>query len=190
MPEALVNAGRLLACLPEQPAGETWTVWMPTGSRPGAVELAGLLREAGFTAEPARPRDETGAEAGWRRGGVRLLLGRGRFAAWAGRGEVALATAGTATEQVVGLGIPALSLPGPGPQFTTAFARRQSRLLGGGVIPCRSRHELQRRLLQLLADEPLRRRLGRIGRRRMGASGGSERIAALVEARLLEAAHG
>jgi len=38
--------------------------------------------------------------------------------------------AGTATEQFVGLGKPAIAIPGIGPQFTAAFAEAQSRHLG------------------------------------------------------------
>jgi uncharacterized protein (TIGR03492 family) len=114
-----------------------------------------------------------------------LLVGPGRFAAWAPLAELGLATAGTATEQLVGLGVPALSLPGPGPQFKAGFARRQSRLLGGAVQPCHGSGELQRRLIALLNDDGERVRLGRIGRRRMGPAGGSARLATLIRERLL-----
>jgi uncharacterized protein (TIGR03492 family) len=119
-----------------------------------------------------------------------LLLGPGCFARWAGWGEVGLATAGTATEQLVGLGVPVLSLPGPGPQFKRGFARRQSRLLGGAVRSCHSPAELALHLQRLLEDPGLRRRLGVIGRSRMGGAGGSDRLAALVDERLLPARQG
>ena len=48
--------------------------------------------------------------------------------------QIAIAMAGTATEQFVGLGKPAITFPGKGPQFTQAFAHAQSRLLGASVI--------------------------------------------------------
>jgi uncharacterized protein (TIGR03492 family) len=51
-----------------------------------------------------------------------LLLVSSDFLAW---GDLALAMAGTATEQFVGLGKPALVIPGAGPQFTRLFAERQ-----------------------------------------------------------------
>jgi uncharacterized protein (TIGR03492 family) len=86
--------------------------------------------------------------------------------------------------------VAALSLPGRGPQFTAAFARRQSRLLGGAVLPCRDSDEMGVRLDSLLADRSLRERLGRIGRRRMGSSGGSVHLASLIDARLLGAGSG
>ena len=88
-----------------------------------------------------------------------------------------VATAGTATEQLVGLGIPALSLPGRGPQFTKGFARRQSRLLGGAVCPCKSINQLNQRLQQLLNEPSLGVQMGLKGRQRMGPSGGSDAIA-------------
>jgi uncharacterized protein (TIGR03492 family) len=114
-----------------------------------------------------------------------VLLGSGCFERWAPWAEVGLATAGTATEQLVGLGIPALSLPGAGPQFKAGFARRQSRLLGGAVVPCHSEAQLAERLTMLLAEPLLRQQLGAIGQRRMGTAGGSEALAALVDQRLL-----
>jgi len=96
-----------------------------------------------------------------------------------------LATAGTATEQLVGLGVPALSLPGPGPQFKSGFARRQSRLLGGAVEPCHSSADLAQQLIALLDDGARRRQLGAIGMGRMGPPGGSDRLAELVQDHLL-----
>jgi uncharacterized protein (TIGR03492 family) len=181
-PEAQRNLQRLLTALPESPC-EATTVLLPTGSRPTAAELAPLLAEARFTPQKSAPL--SGAAAAWRRDDLELLVGPGRFETWAGWSEVGLATAGTACEQLVGLGIPALSLPGPGPQFQVGFARRQSRLLGGSVQPCHDPAELRRRLRALLADGAERRRLGAIGRRRMGAAGGSARLAKLIEATLL-----
>ncbi|MCY3654225.1 MAG: hypothetical protein OXG70_04215, partial [Cyanobacteria bacterium MAG IRC1_bin_28] len=79
-----------------------------------------------------------------------------------------------------------LSLPGPGPQFTPAFARRQSRLLGGAVIPCFSPQQFRQELARLLEDDQHGRVLGRRGQRRMGPRGGSGAIARLVRQRLLQ----
>ncbi len=181
-PEAQHNLQRLLGALPVNPSEPT-TLLLPTGRSPEPAELAPLLAAAGF--EPLAPPPFSGAAAAWRRPGLELLIGPGRFETWAGWSEVGLATAGTACEQLVGLGIPALSLPGRGPQFQVGFARRQSRLLGGSVQPCHDPAELRRRLETLLADREERSRLGGIGRRRMGTAGGSERLAELIEARLL-----
>ena len=180
MPEALANLRRLLQALARLPEAEPLLLLAPTGSRPSPQEWAPLLEALGY-----RPEPSPAATAAWRCGQRRLLIGPGRFAAWAGWAELGLAAAGTATEQLVGLGIPALSLPGPGPQFKRGFARRQSRLLGGAVAVCDGPDDLARRLALLLREPGLRQALGRIGRRRMGPPGGSEALAALIEARLL-----
>ena len=183
MPEALGNLRRLLAALALARQEQPLLVLAPCGSRPAADEWAPLLRELGYQAAPLPAG--TGGAAAWCQGQVLLLVGPGRFAAWAGWAELGLAAAGTATEQLVGLGIPALSLPGPGPQFKRGFAERQSRLLGGAVAVCTSGAELARRL-ELCWQEPRRReQLGRIGRRRMGPPGGGEALAVLVTERLL-----
>ena len=185
-PEALGNLEKLLACL-EGFAGAAdqapLTALLTTGGTPAPDPLAALLQRCGFRPEASPPG--SGAASAWRRPGLRLLHGPGCFTRWAGWAEVGLATAGTATEQLVGLGIPALSLPGPGPQFKAGFARRQSRLLGGAVHPCHSAGELRERLQELLGGRVERERLGGIGRERMGPAGGSARLAAAVEACLL-----
>jgi uncharacterized protein (TIGR03492 family) len=184
LPEALGNLERLLGALPSD--GEPTTVLLATGNRPEPEALAPLLRHRGF--EPMALPAGSGAAMAWRRGQLRLLVGPGQFGAWAGWSEVGLATAGTATEQLVGLGVPALSLPGPGPQFKAGFARRQSRLLGGAVRPCKGRQELAEQLGALLANRAERERLGLIGRERMGPEGGSTGLAAAIAARLLKPA--
>ena len=70
---------------------------------------------------------------------VLILIGPGCFARWAGWAEAGLATAGTATEQLVGLGIPAVSLPGPGPQFQVCgdLLSVRAGCWGAAVRPCR-----------------------------------------------------
>ncbi len=181
LPEALGNLARLLGGLPL--LGEPTTVLLATGSRPTPTELAPVLAAAGFS--PATPPAASAAAAAWRRGPLLLLLAADRFPSWAGWSELALATAGTATEQLVGLGVPALSLPGPGPQFKAGFARRQCRLLGGAVQPCHGAGELRARLESLLANPAERQRLGRIGQQRMGPPGGSRQLAAAIASQLL-----
>jgi uncharacterized protein (TIGR03492 family) len=186
MPEALENATRMLTALEQwQPQGPT-ALLLASASRPTATEWHNLLAARGWRPLPPEPeRAGTGACSHWRRGPLTLLLGSGCFSRWARWAELGLATAGTATEQLTGLGVPALSLPGPGPQFKAGFARRQSRLLGGAVQPCHGSAELIDQLSRWLADPGLRERLGRIGRHRMGPPGGSDRLADLVEQRLL-----
>jgi uncharacterized protein (TIGR03492 family) len=188
LPEALANARRLLTGLACSPAREPQVVLCPTGSRPSRDDLEPILRAQGYR-EVKLPQGCGGSSA-WQVQQRLLLLGPGCFERWAGWGEVGLATAGTATEQLVGLGVPVLSLPGPGPQFKRGFARRQSRLLGGAVHPCASGQELALELERLLGDGQRRQHLGAIGRQRMGTAGGSERLAELVDRRLLAQAQG
>jgi uncharacterized protein (TIGR03492 family) len=183
MPEALGNLRRLLESLALLREPQPLLVLAPCGSRPAPEEWAPLLGGLGF--EPVDAPPQLQAAAAWRRGHVLLAVGPGRFAAWAGCAEIGLAAAGTATEQLVGLGVPALSLPGPGPQFKLGFAQRQSRLLGGSVAVCRTPEALAMRLALLLHDPQRRAAMGRIGRRRMGAAGGSEALARLLEQCLL-----
>jgi uncharacterized protein (TIGR03492 family) len=184
MPEALRNAERLLKALEGWQGTVPIALLMATGSQPDQPVLATLLNRLGYRPCPP-PADALGASACWVKGVQLLLVGRGRFQDWASWAEVGLATAGTATEQLVGLGVPALSLPGPGPQFTRAFAARQSRLLGGAVRPCHNAAELRQHLAALLESESLRQSLGRIGRQRMGSAGGSAALASRIRQRLI-----
>ena len=183
MPEASRNFQRLMAGVGRLQTTIPIAILAAVGPQPPAETLEKILLEQNFR-RGLPPSDQLGAAACWVRGPLMLLIGVKRFKEWAGWAEAGVATAGTATEQLVGLGIPALSLPGPGPQFHWPFARRQSRLLGGAVSPCSTADELGQRLEQLLSDPLLRERLGRIGRRRMGPPGGSARLAELVLERL------
>jgi uncharacterized protein (TIGR03492 family) len=179
MPEAQANFDRLLKAI--RPCAIRGTDGLPccSGSRALTGRVSKKFGTTGLQAKFASIRS-TQRRKLLGKGPCMLLIGRSCFDSWSGWSEVGLATAGTATEQLVGLGIPALSLPGPGPQFKASFARRQSRLLGGSVEPCSSPIALATALERLLADADLRRRLGQIGQRRMGASGGSDRLAKLI----------
>ena len=181
LPECLMNLERLLAALPRQLAA---VLLLATGDQLDPQALATVVVNLGFS--PCAPPPDAGSHLSWRRDHLLLLWGPGCFEAWLSWAELGLATAGTATEQLVGRGVPALSLPGPGPQFTPGFARRQRRLLGGAVIPCLSPQQFQQELARLLADSRYGRMLGRRGQRRMGGHGGSKAIARLVRQRLLQ----
>ena len=179
MPEALRNFRRLLNCLIRLPSPVPLAVMAALGSTPTESDLVDTLQQLGFRRCPP-PSSSLHADQCWVRGPLLLLLGSGRFERWASWAEVGVATAGTATEQLVGLGKPALSLPGPGPQFTRGFASRQSRLLGGAVQVCANEFELSQQLTALLENHARRQELGQRGRQRMGSPGGSEAIARAV----------
>jgi uncharacterized protein (TIGR03492 family) len=91
--------------------------------------------------------------------------------------DAAIATAGTATEQAVGLGKPVVTFPGPGPQFTNAFAEAQSRLLGPSVLLIEQPTGAGAALQACLANAPRLQQIAENGRRRMGLPGAAGAIA-------------
>jgi len=133
-----------------------------------------------------------------RLGPWQVELGWGQFAAILNRADLALASAGTASEQAVGLGKPVLQLCGRGPQFTATFAEAQRRLLGSGVScatgkPGRSAvlqatADLAAQQLATLADPEAgprwRHQLAALGAERIGAAGGSAQIATAIMERI------
>ena len=139
------------------------------------------LRKAGWELEDSESAG-MGREWNFRGPGVvfHLTLGGGSFSEYAYRAAAAIAMAGTATEQFVGLGKPVLTLSGEGPQFTAAFAEAQTRLLGLSVLHLEQPTQMAHCLMKLL-DNP--GELGDIatnGRRRMGPSGAADRIAQML----------
>jgi uncharacterized protein (TIGR03492 family) len=110
-------------------------------------------------------------------GSATLRLIPGRFAACVQRAEVAIALAGTATEQFIGLGKPAIIIPGKGPQFTPGFAEAQTRLLGNSVILVEMPENVGEILRSLLEDSERLSAIAQNGKRRMGEPGAADRIA-------------
>ncbi len=93
------------------------------------------------------------------------------------RGEIAIAMAGTATEQFVGLGKPAISFPGNGPQFTYSFAEAQSRHLGSSIILLQHPNQTGEAVKFLLGDRERLAIIAENGYMRMGKPGAARRIA-------------
>ncbi len=189
MPEAGANLElmlRLLALLPQ------------ALRQPGALQLRAVLVKA-LDAATVR---QLAASHGWsarahnrlERGGLVLELTWSGVGAALTRADLVLAMAGTATEQAVGLGKPVLQLVGQGPQFTGGFAEAQRRLLGAGVhcasgepgtaTTLEATARLAGALLAELADPAagpeLRGRLVRTAEERIGAPGGTERLATAI----------
>lgn len=92
-------------------------------------------------------------------------------------GDLAIAMAGTATEQFVGLGKPAIIIPGEGPQFTPGFAEAQSRLLGCSVILVEKPSNVASEVKSLFANPDRLYAIAKNGDRRMGKPGAAKRIA-------------
>ena len=92
-------------------------------------------------------------------------------------GDFAIAMAGTATEQFVGLGKPAITIPGNGPQFNPAFAEAQSRHLGTSIILVEKATDVGKGVHSLLEDPDKFHLVSKNGVRRMGKAGAAKRIA-------------
>ena len=91
--------------------------------------------------------------------------------------DLAIAMAGTATEQFVGLGKPVFSLPGTGPQFTPKFAKRQTYLLGQSVILVNNVGEIGKQLKFVLDSPEKLQAIAENGKKRLGEPGAAARIA-------------
>jgi uncharacterized protein (TIGR03492 family) len=116
---------------------------------------------------------------------VRVVVLRNAFVACLQEAKVALGTAGTANEQAAGLGIPVVSFPTYGPQFTESFAKAQKRLLGDAVrLEVAEPSHLVIAIRQALEDEQLRTKAAQAGRERIGQPGAAEKIARDIFERL------
>jgi uncharacterized protein (TIGR03492 family) len=118
-------------------------------------------------------------------GNATLILSQHAFVECLQLADLAIAMAGTATEQFVGLGKPAIAIPGAGPQFTPAFAEAQSRLLGPSLILVRQPAEVAGVVRWLLRDPDRLQEIAENGQRRMGEPGAARRIAACLKEQLL-----
>lgn len=91
-----------------------------------------------------------------------------------------LAMAGTATEQLVGLGKPVITIGGKGPQFTKKFAIEQARLLGCAISLIDKPAQTAEVIRRFLSDPDYFHLLVQNAQERMGTSGASARIAQLI----------
>ncbi|MEL6438619.1 MAG: lipid-A-disaccharide synthase-related protein [Cyanobacteria bacterium J06621_8] len=114
-----------------------------------------------------------------------LTLTQERNSEFFAQSDVAIAMAGTATEQFVGMGKPAVIFPGEGPQFTHAFAEAQSRLLGCSIIMVANADLVGQAIAKIISNPSLLEQIRLNGKRRMGESGAAARIAAYLEKTLL-----
>jgi len=199
LPEALGNLILLLGVLERLPAATAG----PGGEPILRAALVAALEPAAIAAAAAplgwRFVAGDGAEvpmpAALQREGQRLELHWNHFAAVLTSSDLVLAMSGTASEQAVALARPVLQLAGPGPQFTEGFAEAQRRLLGPGVrcapgpvgqpgtlaATARLLGAMLDRLADPLAGPAWRRELEAIAAERLGATGGSARIAAAIQ---------
>ena len=85
--------------------------------------------------------------------------------------------AGTATEQMVGLGKPVITIAGNGPQFTRQFAEEQADLLGCSINLIDKPAQAAEVLQKILQDPDYFQEVNLNGLERMGQAGASLRIA-------------
>jgi len=183
-PEAYNNLNIFLNYLDDFYFSRKCLIFIPLSTNTNLLEIEKQIIKYHFVKKKSSSFS-IGEQSVWLKDKMTLLLGKNKFNNWAYLAEVGLANAGTATEQICGLGIPALSLPGKGPQFTRSFAKRQQRLLGGSVYLCNSKDIFHKRLINLLENKKFRFSQGQIGKERMGAPGASKRIADFINLKLL-----
>lgn len=128
------------------------------------------------------------AESGqkqYRQGKATLWLGQNAYETYLQKADIAIAMAGTATEQFVGLGKPAITMPGTGPQCTFAFMEAQSRLLGCSVLLQETPMQVGKQIKSLLNSPELLQAIADNGKARMGYPGAAQRIAHHLQTTLL-----
>jgi len=128
------------------------------------------------TDTPATPvQDQQGLE--FYKGTMQLLLTQTAYHRCLLAADIAIAMAGTATEQFIGLGKPVITFPGKGPQYNSAFAEAQTRLLGPSVILVKKPSQVGDALRELFADPDRLQLIADNGKRRMGEPGAARAIA-------------
>ncbi|WP_204106020.1 MULTISPECIES: lipid-A-disaccharide synthase-related protein [Spirulina sp. CCY15215] len=113
----------------------------------------------------------------FRRDRAQLVLTQNAYNACLLSADFAIAMAGTATEQFVGLGKPVITFPGEGPQFNYQFAEAQTRLLGNSVILVKKPEETAKTIQGVLAKPDRLQLIAQNGVKRMGKPGAAARIA-------------
>jgi len=183
-PEALKNLDNFLDCLQDFNLPKDLVILLPLSINANLIKIKSYLIKYGFIKQ-SKVQFVIDEDSVWKKKHQYVVIGKGKFNIWASMAEVGLSNAGTATEQIAGLGIPSLSLPGSGPQFTKSFAKRQSRLLGGSVLVCKNKKILLKRLSLLLREKVDRLEQAKIGKKRMGHSGASKKIVDSINSHLL-----
>ncbi|TAE55204.1 MAG: hypothetical protein EAZ76_12365 [Nostocales cyanobacterium] len=110
-----------------------------------------------------------------------LILSQQSYNEFLHWGDIAIAMAGTATEQYIGLGKPAIAIPGKGPQYNPAFAEAQSRLLGSSLRLIDQPSQVFPTVQTLFKDPDLLQDIAENGVKRMGRPGAAKRIAECLQ---------
>ncbi len=142
-------------------------------------ELCQSLEMVGWQADTHRPG------AYFCKGEGSLILSQTAYADCLCLADTAIAMAGTATEQFVGLGKPAFITPGQGPQFTATFATLQTRLLGPSLMLVKNPDEMGAAMAHVMQNPDRLAMIYQNGRQRMGQPGATAAIATRLIEQLL-----
>jgi uncharacterized protein (TIGR03492 family) len=197
-PTFLPKAQATILLLPGSRPPEAYANWqlMLKGITPLATQGENLVFIGAIATQlDFEPLQETAISLGWTPHAIslalphvvlklqqaHLIIVKQAFSDGLHLADVAIAMAGTATEQCVGFGKPVITLPGSGPQFTWAFAEAQTRLLGPSIHLLEHPTQIPATCQQLL-DQPDRKTIYPInGQQRMGQTGASQRIASQLQ---------
>lgn len=179
-PEAYANWQLILESInPFSQTGKKSTFIAAIANQLDLAKLSQLAASFGW--QPIAHPLEISAPHQWLKcSAVKILLVQQAFSDALHLADVAIAMAGTATEQFAGFGKPAITLSGDGPQFTWAFAEAQSRLLGPSVYFVEHPDAVSETLEFLLQMQP--QAYLHNAQKRMGIPGASARIADKIQA--------
>ena len=142
-------------------------------------EFKAHLLQAGWqpTSQPLLASHQRSPYLTYTRGTATLALISDAYADCLHQADLGIAMAGTATEQLVGLGKPVITLPGQGPQFNPSFAEAQSRLLGCSICYVADPQTVPDVATALIRDHDRLQQIQANGLKRMGPPGAADRIA-------------
>ncbi|MGL5942793.1 MAG: lipid-A-disaccharide synthase-related protein [Waterburya sp.] len=175
MPEALRNWQQILISI-----GEIISTWQQKqleflAAIAPALDLKPFITDA--ITKKWQINQETNQSITLVQNNTKLILSQQSYQNFLNQADIAIAMAGTATEQFVGLGKPAIIIPGDGPQFTYAFAEAQSRLLGCSIILVESPTQVKSAIAEVINNSQLLEQIAFNGKQRLGATGAAKRIA-------------
>ncbi|MEC4984530.1 MAG: lipid-A-disaccharide synthase-related protein [Oscillatoria sp. PMC 1068.18] len=152
------------------------------------TQLQQILLASGWISKPLslleNPLSDPEA-LGFSQKNATLLLTQNAYSESLLAADVAIAMSGTATEQFVGLGKPAIAIPGKGPQYTYAFAEAQTRLLGPSLTLVKNPERVANSIQAILTDPDRIQLIAENGQQRLGEPGAAVRIANFLSENLL-----
>jgi uncharacterized protein (TIGR03492 family) len=142
------------------------------------LDIGELADMHGLTESGRYERDPAFTVFRIKRSGIELFISSERFGRVIGEAALVIGLSGTGNEQAAGLGKPVVGFWGFGSQITKKFMVAQKRLLGDSLILLPPDPTLvATRIIEVLEDGDLRKRIGDNGKLRMGGRGSVASIA-------------